>query len=99
MAALQSIFIRPLLVGSEVLFRREQLQCNGSAPTGLAGRFSLQSGLLQELQILTVLSLTKVRVKEEKMLNEQLLIATLCVAMLGVMALFYVEFKLLRRDH
>tara|TARA_B100002051_G_C16227232_1_gene388684 strand:- start:329 stop:430 length:102 start_codon:yes stop_codon:yes gene_type:complete len=33
------------------------------------------------------------------MLNEQLLITTLCVAMLGVMALFYGEFKLLRRDH
>ena len=33
------------------------------------------------------------------MLNELLLITTLCVAMLGVMALLYGEFKLLRQDH
>ena len=37
--------------------------------------------------------------KEEKMLNEMLLTTTLCVAIVGVMALFYGELELLQNHH
>ena len=45
------------------------------------------------------MSYTKARNKEEKMLNEMLLITTLCTAIIGVMALFYGEIELLQPDH
>ena len=44
-------------------------------------------------------SYTKARDKEEKMLNEMLLTTTLCVAIVGVMALFYGELELLQNNH
>ena len=45
------------------------------------------------------MSYTKARDKEEKMLNEMLLTTTLCVAIVGVMALFYGELELLQNNH
>ncbi len=35
----------------------------------------------------------------EEVLNEMLLTTTLCVAIVGVMALFYGELQLLQHDH
>ncbi|QNJ14432.1 putative membrane protein [Synechococcus sp. A18-46.1] len=43
--------------------------------------------------------MTKDSDKEEKMLNELLLTTTLCVAIVGTMALFYGELELLLHDH
>ncbi len=45
------------------------------------------------------MSLAWVSDKEEKMLNEMLLTTTLCVAIVGVMALFYGELELLQNHH
>ena len=45
------------------------------------------------------LSENRVRDKEEKMLNEMLLTTTLCIAIVGVMALFYGELELLQNHH
>jgi hypothetical protein len=42
---------------------------------------------------------TRVRDKEEKMLNGMLLTTTLCVAIVGVMALLYGELELLQNHH
>ena len=41
----------------------------------------------------------KSETKEKKMLNEMLLTTTLCVAIVGVMALFYGELELLQNNH
>ena len=41
----------------------------------------------------------KVKDKEEKMPNEMLLTTTFCVAIVSVMALFYVELELLQNNH